>query len=91
MERQHRLDAQLLYTENGYLGLSPEGEVSEEGMVVAVVGRAFSLTVLQRRTDGRDAWYERCNRVVFYGWDKGKIKNLQELDEHSEVVRLQIR
>ncbi|KAK8052597.1 hypothetical protein PG993_003982 [Apiospora rasikravindrae] len=90
MERQHRLGAQLVYTENGYFGLSPEGEV-DRGMVVAVVGRAFSLTVLKRRTDGRDVWYERCNRVSLYGWDKQKFKTLQDIDEHAEVVRLQIR
>ncbi|KAK8094280.1 hypothetical protein PG997_000965 [Apiospora hydei] len=90
MERRHRFYRSLVYTEKGCFGLSGDAEVCE-GMVIALVDGVEDLTLLKKRTQGRDEWYERCGRVFIYGWDEQSIRTLDDIKGDVKMVRLEIR
>ncbi|KAK8867293.1 hypothetical protein PGQ11_005871 [Apiospora arundinis] len=92
MERKHRYDWNLIYTEQGYIGLS-YGSRPCENTVVTLVGESNHLIMLKKHKQGPDEWYENAGAIFLYGWNEQTIKTneLKDIDENAKVVRLEIR
>ncbi|KAK7996380.1 Delta-aminolevulinic acid dehydratase [Apiospora arundinis] len=92
MERKHRYDWNLSYTEKGYIGLS-KGPAPCESTVVALIGGSKHLIMLKKHVQDPDEWYEKAGAIFLYGWNEQTIKTneLKDIDENAEVVRLEIR
>lgn len=90
MERQHRYDYDLVYTDKEYFGLAPHRR-GYEGLVMTVIGGCKELVLLRRKSSGEDTWYQYVSKVSTHDWTKNKIKTVRDMGNDLEEVRFDIR
>ncbi|PTD07843.1 Ankyrin-3 [Fusarium culmorum] len=83
-----REDRDLVYTENGYFGLTNTGE-AEVGMVVAMVGGDTTLRLLRKKED-TTPFYEYAD-MVFLNTMGQEVENLERMYGKLSPERLEIR
>ncbi|PCD34539.1 hypothetical protein FGRA07_08857 [Fusarium graminearum] len=83
-----REDRDLVYTENGYFGLTNTGE-AEVGMVVGMVGGDTTLRLLRKKED-TTPFYEYAD-MVFLNTMGQEIENLERVYGELSPERLEIR
>ncbi|QPC70356.1 hypothetical protein HYE68_001108 [Fusarium pseudograminearum] len=83
-----REDRDLVYTENGYYGLTNTGE-AEVGMVVAMVGGDTALRLLRKKED-TTPFYEYVD-MVFLNTMGQEVENLERMYGKLNPERLEIR
>lgn len=88
MEKMSRYGTDIVFTENGYFGITNGGEASVD-MVVATLGEEDVFRLL-RRGAGPERYYEYVDELFFnflgFGWDgiPGRFKDIK-------IERLEIR
>ncbi|KAF5014024.1 hypothetical protein FDECE_5 [Fusarium decemcellulare] len=88
MEDMLRYGSDLIYTENGFFGLTNGGE-AEEGMSVALIGNSDEFRLL-RKGEGRERYYEYVD-VVYFNFLGEKIDKLEKISKDAKVERIELR
>ncbi|KAM0497400.1 hypothetical protein ACHAP8_006892 [Fusarium lateritium] len=83
-----RTDKDLIYTENGYFGLTNPGE-AEVGMVIAIVGTDATLRLLRKKED-TTPFYEYVD-MVFLNTMGQEVDKLEHMFRNVTPERLEIR
>ncbi|OBS24206.1 hypothetical protein FPOA_04753 [Fusarium poae] len=83
-----KVDKDLIYTENGYFGLTNPGE-AEVGMLVAVVGTDAILRLLRKKED-TTPFYEYVD-MVFLNTMGQEVDKLEQMFPYVTPERLEIR
>ncbi|KAF9873739.1 metallo-beta-lactamase domain-containing protein [Colletotrichum karsti] len=82
-------DKDLVYTENGYFGITNGGE-AEEDLAIAVIAGAKDLTMLERKQNGdQECWFEYVDNV-WMNYAR-KVEKLEEISGGAKMERLEIR
>lgn len=91
MENRLRYGRDLVYTEQGYFGLTNQDEAEEE-MVIALLGGDSHLGLLKEMNNGHETWYEYVDRVFLGHLTKDiQVQALDQLDKNARIERLELR
>ncbi|KAF4470475.1 ankyrin repeat [Fusarium albosuccineum] len=88
MEDMLRYGSDLIYTKNGFFGLTNGGE-AEEGMSVALIGNSAEFRLL-RKGEGRERYYEHVD-IVYFNFLGEKIDKLEKISQDAKIERIELR